>query len=111
TFRCGSTRGNGPIRYSGQTHDRDSAHDGSGNYESAEDARAWYDTERGLHRNHQDRSERDAYPQRREIMNASRLVQALSGAVCLSLALVVNSSCRNALQDHLLGYGEGEFVY
>jgi len=30
-------------------HDRDSAHDGSGNYESAED-QAWYDTERGLHR-------------------------------------------------------------
>ena len=30
--------------------------DGSGNYESAEDAGAWHDTERRFHRNHQDRS-------------------------------------------------------
>ena len=44
-------------------------------------------------------------------MNASRLVQALSGAVCLSLALFFNSSCSNAPQNRFQGYVEGEFVY
>src|SRR5438046_8224416 len=44
-------------------------------------------------------------------MNASRLVQALSGAVCLSLAVFFDSSCSNAPQNRFQGYVEGEFVY
>ena len=44
-------------------------------------------------------------------MNVSRLVQTLSGAVCLSLALFFNSSCGNPSQDRFQGYVEGEFVY
>ncbi len=36
-------------------------------------------------------------------MNASRLVQALSGAVCLSLAVFFDSSCSNAPQNRFQG--------
>src|SRR5437763_16561604 len=102
---------NGPQRYSSQTHDRDSAHDDSGNYEPPEDGGAWDDTEGGLHRNHQGRSRRGAYPERTEIMNASRLIHTSSSVVCLSLALFFISSCSNAPQDRFQGYVEGEFVY
>jgi len=44
-------------------------------------------------------------------MNASRLVQTLFSAVCLSLAFLFISSCSNATQDRFQGYVEGEFVY
>src|SRR4029077_11329433 len=44
-------------------------------------------------------------------MNASRPVQTLFSAVCLSLALLFISSCSNAPQDRFQGYVEGEFVY
>ena len=44
-------------------------------------------------------------------MNASRLVQTLFSAVCLSLAILFISSCSNSPQDRFQGYVEGEFVY
>src|SRR3981081_4304630 len=44
-------------------------------------------------------------------MNASRLVQALVSAVCLSLAILFIGGCSDSPQDRFQGYVEGEFVY
>jgi HlyD family secretion protein len=44
-------------------------------------------------------------------MNASRLVQALVSAVCISLGILFIGGCSKSPQDRFQGYVEGEFVY